>query len=131
MNKTACTSQPCDLLKLIDMQYSNHMIWGNNCDVYTLINTNKFHIIHETILPWNKDKMHYHSVSDQFLYLLSGKIKVKLRNDTIFLKQYQGIMIPAKYPHYVENNENETAVLLTISAPGNSDDRVLMESDLV
>lgn len=126
MNKTVSTSEPCDPLKLIDLQNTNHMTWGNNCDVYTLINTNKFHIIHETIPPGNKDKMHCHLVSDQFLYLLSGQITVKLINDTITLKQYQGVMIPAKCAHYVENDESETAVLLTISAPGKSDDRVLV-----
>lgn len=126
MNKTINTPQSCVPLKLIDLQHTNHMTWGNGCDVFTLINTNKFHIIHEAIPPGNKDKMHYHSVSDQFLYLLSGKITVKLINDTITLKQYQGVMIPAKCAHYVENEDSETAVLLTISAPGQSDDRVLV-----
>jgi mannose-6-phosphate isomerase-like protein (cupin superfamily) len=126
MSITINNSQPCDPLKLIDLQHSQHITWGKDCDVYTLLNTNKFHIIHEAISPGNKDKMHYHSVSDQFLYLLSGKITVKLINDTITLKQYQGVMIPAKCAHYVENEDGETAILLTISVPGQSDDRVLV-----
>lgn len=129
MNKIVYTAESCDLLKLIDIKQSNHMTWGNNCDVYTLINTDKFHIIHVAIPPRNKDKMHYHSISDQFLYLLSGEIKVKLINDTISLKKYQGIMIPAKCAHYVENDGSETAILLTISVPGKSDDRVLVETN--
>lgn len=126
MSKVTSTSQQSDLIKLIDIQHSDHKIWGDNCNVYNLINTNKFHIIHETIPPGNKDKMHYHSPSDQFLYLLSGKIIVKLTNDTILLNQYQGIMIPAKCAHCVENEDSDSAILLTISAPGKIDDRVLV-----
>lgn len=130
MNKCMNESQSI-LIKLIELQHSDQVVWGNNCNVYNLVDTNKFHIIHENIPPGNKDIMHYHSISDQFLYLLFGKLKVQLRNDIIYLKQYQGIMIPAKCAHYVENDENETAVLLTISAPGETDDRVLVEADLV
>ena len=114
-------------IKIIDIRNVDSLIWGNNCNVYKLINEKQFYVIQETISPGSKDKMHYHSISDQFLYLLSGKIEVKLIDSEISLKQYQGVMIPSKCVHCVVNSEgNEVAILLTISVPGKVDDRVLV-----
>lgn len=114
-------------LKIIDLDNSKPMLWGNNCHVHELANTSHLRILHEIIPPGNQDKMHYHSLSDQFLYLLSGTIKIKLINDTIHLKPYQGVMIPAEVAHYVDNNGTEDAILMTIASPGIIDDRVLAE----
>lgn len=114
-------------IEIIDIRNVDSLIWGNNCNIYKLINEKQFYIIQETISPGSKDKMHYHSISDQFLYLLSGKIEVKLIDGEISLKQYQGVMIPSKCVHCVVNSEgNEVAILLTISVPGKVDDRVLV-----
>ena len=115
------------IIKTIDIQDINSFIWGNNCHVYQLVNEKQFCIMQETIAPGNEDSMHYHSISDQFLYLLSGSMEVKLIEGEISLKQYQGIMIPSKCLHRVVNHEeNEAAVLLTISVPGKVDDRVVV-----
>lgn len=115
------------VIKTIDIQDINSFIWGNNCHVYQLLNEKQFCITQETIAPGNEDSMHYHSISDQFLYLLSGKIEIKLIEGEVSLKQYQGIMIPSKCVHCVVNSEeNEAAILLTISVPGKVDDRVLV-----
>lgn len=126
MNQDGFKSNKSNLIKRIDQANSNKTTWGNNCEVFELINSNHFSILHEIIPTKNKDIMHYHAISNQFLYLLSGEIRVQFVDNAIVLKAKQGVFIPQKRAHYVENNTTKTAELMTISTPGNLNDRVII-----
>jgi quercetin dioxygenase-like cupin family protein len=109
--------------KVVDIKDISPIPWGNGCKVFSLLNEKEFQVMQETIPPQNEDCMHYHEFATQFLYVLSGELILKLTDNQITLSKGQGVMLLPRQPHSVYNNSTATVTLLTISVPGQINDR--------
>ena len=58
-----------------------------------------------------------HKNSDQWLYILSGKARIIIEKNTIFLQQGQLLLIEAGEAHEVINDNNIPLEMLNIYAP--------------
>ncbi|GAB4393507.1 MAG: hypothetical protein Tsb005_12100 [Gammaproteobacteria bacterium] len=113
--------------KKVDIINCIQQIWGNNCEAWTLLQTENLSILEERMPEHTSDNMHYHTKADQFLYVLEGEVTVNIKNDYMTLTKNQGIHISATTPHCVINRSNESARFLLISSPYHRDDRVLVD----
>lgn len=109
----------------IDISCAEHQSWGNNCNAWTLLQTNNLSVLEECMPPQTSDEMHYHMKSDQFLYVLDGEVTINMENNLIALEKNQGIQIPAGTPHCVLNRSEKNTRFLLISSPDHRNDRVL------
>lgn len=55
---------------------------------------------------------HYHPYSEEFVFLLSGRITLRLDGEELELGPREGILVPINVRHRLDNNGDEPAELL-------------------
>lgn len=113
-------------MPVIDTRTVEKFEWGHNCSVWTLLNNSKLTVMQESMPAHTQDELHYHKESTQFIYMLSGILHVELNGKLIKLEAQQGLEIPQGANHRVLNQSNNDVSFLLISAPGHTNDRVIV-----
>jgi mannose-6-phosphate isomerase-like protein (cupin superfamily) len=72
--------------------------------------------VHITLLPGQELKKHVTPV-DVFFYILEGKGKVEIGDETMDVSKDMTVESPARIPHRIMNPFSETMRLLVIKAP--------------
>ncbi|MBC7388522.1 MAG: cupin domain-containing protein [Opitutaceae bacterium] len=103
---------------------SEHYVWGNNCDGYHLLKSDKLSVIFESMPPKTFEKPHFHTHSQQVFYILSGVASFKLAEQEYELNVGDSIHVPVKLIHSIENRSALTLEFLVISEPKSHVDRV-------
>lgn len=103
---------------------SNHYIWGNECDAWTLFQSGNG-IIKEERMPGNtEEQLHFHAHTEQFFYVLEGTATFLLDGKTMVLSQSEGLHVPKQAPHKIGNRSEKDLRFLVMSFPGTPEDRV-------
>ncbi len=115
-------------LSIRDVNVVESFAWGNNCSVWTLLDDKELTVMQEKMPPNSGDELHYHNLSTQFVYILSGTLQIEIDDKIVTLNAFQGLKIPKKSQHRVMNNSNDEVTFLLMSTPGHVDDRVLVNT---
>jgi putative monooxygenase len=62
-----------------------------------------------TLVPGEFVSEHYHPYSEEFLYVVSGSMTVRVDGEPVKLNPGEGILIPKDVRHRVENDNDEPA----------------------
>jgi putative monooxygenase len=65
-----------------------------------------------TIGPGDRISEHYHPYSEEFIFIVSGKIDAQLDGKSHELKAREGLMIPINIKHRLVNDGDEDAFLV-------------------
>lgn len=109
---------------LIDKAALKPIDWANACQFWTLIDKENMGVFHEKMPPDNSDVLHLHRFSEQFLYVLKGKLGIILDEVLYHLTDFQGILIPKGTPHKVFNDSTQDVEFILLASPNHPDDRV-------
>ncbi|WP_220473515.1 cupin domain-containing protein [Flagellimonas aequoris] len=71
----------------------------------------------------NSREKHYHSNSQQFFRILSGKATFEMENEIIEVETGNGIHILPKTKHRIRNDQSENLEFIVISEPTTHGDR--------
>lgn len=105
----------------------NQYIWGDNCDAWTLIQSNNIIIKEEKMPPNTEERLHFHNEIEQFFYVLDGTASFLIDDKEYLVSKNEGIKVHSKVPHKISNTSSGELHILVISLPGHSNDRVNVE----
>ncbi len=103
---------------------AEHFTWGNNCDGWHLLKSNKLSIIEEKMPPDTSEQLHYHNKAQQVFYILSGIATFEIDGQTQTVKANESIHIESNHPHKISNMHQADLCFLVISEPMSHGDRV-------
>ena len=90
-----------------------------------MLRGNDFSVIQERMPPHTSEVEHFHNVSRQFFYVLSGTLSVIVQGERQVLNSEQGLEIPPKVRHRVINDTDSDVQFILVSAPPSHGDRVV------
>lgn len=108
----------------ISKENSEHFIWGDKCNGWHLVKSEKLSVIEELMLPNTKEQKHYHNLSEQFFQILSGIATFEIEEHTIEVEKGKGIHILPKIKHRIINNTSDNLEFIVISHPTTREDRI-------
>jgi mannose-6-phosphate isomerase-like protein (cupin superfamily) len=97
--------------------------WGQNCDSWVLTDTDGLSIKQENMPPGTKEQLHFHSVAQQFFFILKGEASFYCDDKKNTIAANSGILIPAGTKHFIANETQEELEFLVISQPSTNNDR--------
>lgn len=106
---------------------AEHYVWGEQCDGWHLVKSDKLSVIQESVPPGAFEVRHYHNLAEQFFYVLSGVASIEVNGNLHVLTEQMGIHVPAGIVHQVKNQGSEMLEILVTSTPKSHGDRVLVE----
>lgn len=109
---------------MIDRNTAEHYIWGQNCDGWHLLRSPELSIIQERMPPNTSEVRHFHNVSRQFFFILSGEATMEMNGEIQLLQAHQGVEIPPQTPHQMMNRSKEVLEFVVVSCPPSHGDRV-------
>lgn len=113
-------------MEIVSRGNSEHYNWGEVCDGWHLLKADKLSVIEERVPPDVAEVRHYHERAYQFLYVLSGEATVENDGQTLTIGPYQGLSVPPGTTHRLLNESQQELILITISAPMNHGDRIVV-----
>jgi mannose-6-phosphate isomerase-like protein (cupin superfamily) len=113
----------------ISKSNAEHYIWGTNCDGWHLVKQKELSVIHERMPAGTSEVRHFHSLSRQFFFVLSGTATLEVNGEIIMIQESEGVEVPPNVPHQMMNQSNQDIEFLVISQPNSKGDRVLVESN--
>lgn len=106
--------------------------WASNHFSWPLVDSPELSVKFEEIPAGGKSELHYHNRSRQFFFILKGESVVKIENHSFLLKKYDGIEIPHRKKHQIENKGSGSLLFILISYPRVQEDDIYLvdkESD--
>ena len=110
-------------MSVISTNNAEHYIWGDACDGWHLLKTKHLSIIQERMPAGASEVSHYHKLSEQFFYVISGIATLEVEGALSLLEQGQGMHIPKYKSHKLSNQTNEDLIFIVTSAPSSKGDR--------
>ena len=110
--------------KIIDKKTAVHYLWGDKCDSWVLANTPGLSVKHERMPESSKEKLHYHTIAQQFFFILKGSAAFYYDNKKEIINEQQGLLVNPMTQHYIANETTEELEFLVISQPETSNDRI-------
>lgn len=111
---------------VVSKRNAEHYKWGQGCDGWHLLRRDDLSIIHEAMVPGTAEVRHYHSVSRQFFFVLSGTATLEIDGRREALSAHEGLEVPPNTPHQMFNESKSEVEFLVISMPTSRGDRVLV-----
>ena len=111
-------------MSIVNTDNVEHYKWGKDSDGWHLLKSEELSIIEENVPPNESEQRHYHNESQQFFYILSGVAQIEVSGSVYEIQTGSGIHVPAKEPHQLMNNGEESLRFLVISQPKSHGDRV-------
>lgn len=108
---------------MISKENAEHYVWGDNCDGWYLVNRQDMLVIHEKMPAGTYEKRHYHSVSRQFFFVVTGVLTMELEGKKYEIGALQGIEIPSESKHQARNDTESPVEFIVISHPTTRGDR--------
>ncbi len=103
---------------------AEHYRWAGSCDGWHLLKRDDLSVIQERVPAGKYEQMHFHGNSRQFFYVLKGIATLVIKENTVILREREGMEVPPKVPHQLRNDSSEDLEFLVISAPKSHGDRV-------
>ncbi|WP_263752904.1 cupin domain-containing protein [Kosakonia cowanii] len=108
---------------MISKENAEHYHWGEGCDGWYLVKRPEMMIIHEKMPAGTQEQRHYHSVSRQFFFVLSGVLTMELEGEKQEIAAQQGIEIPPLAKHQARNDSDAAVEFIVFSHPTPRGDR--------
>ncbi|MEP7269507.1 MAG: cupin domain-containing protein [Saprospiraceae bacterium] len=109
---------------IIDISSARFYQWGDECSSWVFLDKKELSIKLEIMPPHTKELLHFHHVSNQFVYILSGMATFEIDNEKIILNSNQGIEIQKNQVHFIKNDQESADLqFLVISQPNTQGDR--------
>lgn len=109
---------------MIDKNNAEHYEWGANCDGWHLVQSPELSVIHERMPAGTSEARHFHHLSRQFFFVLSGVVTIEISGTSHEIRALQGLEVAPGVPHQVLNRADMDAEFLVISQPPSHGDRV-------
>lgn len=102
----------------ISTKTAENFKWGNDvCNGWHLLKGDAMSVVEEIMPPGGRGVVHYHNVSQHFLYVLRGDVSLILDDKKHLLKSGEGITILPKSPHQIRNESDDEVNFLVFSSP--------------
>ncbi|MEM7186078.1 MAG: cupin domain-containing protein [Bacteroidota bacterium] len=102
--------------------------WGDNCLGWPLLETEGLSIKEELMPPNTQERPHFHKKAQQFFRILKGQAIFEMEDESVLVKQGEGILIPPNTVHCIRNDARENLEFIVISAPSTRGDRYEIEN---
>lgn len=106
-----------------DKTNTTHYQWGNACDSWIHLDSPSLSVKQELMPPGTKEKKHFHTIAQQFFFILKGEAAFYVDEETLKVKAGQGLSILPHCKHFIANEGNEDLEFLVISNPSTNNDR--------
>ena len=83
------------IMPVVSADTAGHYEWGDGCDGWHLVRSERLSVIQERIPPNAAEKRHYHESAEQFFYVLSGVATMELDGEMFAIHPRQGIHVRA------------------------------------
>jgi mannose-6-phosphate isomerase-like protein (cupin superfamily) len=114
------------VISVMSKQTAPASTWGDNCQGWTLVATDRLYVIQERMPPQTDEVRHVHDQTRQFYYVLTGEALVEVADQTEPLRAGEGVEIPPGMPHQLRNPSHVLLEFLVVSsAPPRNDRRDL------
>ncbi|HXV09435.1 MAG TPA: cupin domain-containing protein [Burkholderiales bacterium] len=107
----------------ISIANAEHYGWGDGCDGWHLLQDPRLSVIHERVPVGKGEVSHYHSVAQQFFFIISGRASVELDGRLIHLTPGEGLHVAPGRTHKFRNAGDTAVEFLVISSPTSRGDR--------
>ncbi|HBU78826.1 MAG TPA: cupin domain-containing protein [Muricauda sp.] len=107
-----------------NLKNSEHYKWGTDCNGWHLLKSHSLSVIEELMPPNTSEVKHYHSMAQQFFYILKGEAVFELKNGIVRVLEREGIHIAPKSVHQIRNEGKVDLEFLVISEPTSRGDRI-------
>ena len=111
-------------MSVINKTLAEHYTWGENCDGWHLVKSDKLSVIQERVPSGCGEVRHYHKLAEQFFFIISGVATMVLEQQTFTLQANDGIHIPAGKVHQLSNQHQTDLIFTVTSTPPSHGDRV-------
>ena len=109
---------------VISKSTAPHYQWGNNCDAWTLLQSDKAIVKEEEMPPNTQESLHIHENTEQLFYILDGEAEFTLAQELFVVKAGNVIAMKSGSPHKIANRSLLNLHFLVCSFPGNVSDRI-------
>lgn len=114
-------------MEKINRKSAKHYKWKEMCDGWHFLERDDLSVIAEKMPPKSAENMHYHNISRQFFYILSGEATMCFKDRSIVLNEGEGIEIEPREAHQMINNSNFDVEFIVVSMPKSHGDKVVVE----
>ncbi|MCB0711453.1 MAG: cupin domain-containing protein [Ignavibacteriae bacterium] len=111
-------------MAVVDIHSAEHYRWGDQCDGWHFLQTDKLSVIREWMSPGTSEVKHYHERADQFFYIVSGRGTMEIGGEVLTIEEDQGLRVSPGIPHRISNRSERDLHFLVISAPQSRGDRI-------
>jgi len=109
---------------IVSADNAEHYKWGAGCDGWHLVKTPALSVIKERVPSGCEEVRHFHKLSEQFFFVLSGVASLEVDGQTNVIEAQQGMHVPAGVPHQLRNDQDRDLVFIVTSVPPSHGDRV-------
>jgi mannose-6-phosphate isomerase-like protein (cupin superfamily) len=109
----------------INRHGAEHYLWGHDCHGWHLVKDANLSVIQEQMPPGTNEVRHFHQMSQQFFFILSGEASMEINREIVTLRSGEGLYVPRETPHQIQNVSDRPVEFLVISQPPSHGDRVM------
>jgi mannose-6-phosphate isomerase-like protein (cupin superfamily) len=114
------------VINVMSRQTVQASTWGEDCQGWTLLASERLHVMQERMPPQTSEVRHVHDHTRQFYYVLTGEAVVEVAGETQPLRAGEGVEMPPGVPHQLRNpSPTPLEFLVVSSAPPRNDRRDL------
>ena len=101
-----------------------HYPWGDGCEGWNLVEEASLSVKQERMPAGTSEALHYHLHAQQFFFMLKGEASFEIEQETIIVKEKEGIHIAAGKKHRIINHTQSAIEFILSSQPSTAGDRV-------
>ena len=101
-----------------------HYPWGDGCEGWNLVEEASLSVKQERMPAGTSESLHYHVHAQQFFFMLRGEASFEIEQETIIVKEKEGIHIAAGKKHRIINHTLSAIEFILSSQPSTAGDRV-------
>jgi len=105
-----------------------HYVWGDVSYGWRLVTQQSLSVIEERVPTGASEVRHFHKISRQFFYVLSGEATIEIENIEHLIRSGSGIEVAPGERHRFMNKGSADVTFLVISSPTTIGDRFEVES---
>jgi quercetin dioxygenase-like cupin family protein len=104
-------------------QNAMHFTWGDACDGWRLVADPSLSVIEERMPPGTAEVRHFHRITRQFFYVLSGVLTFELGETNCTVITGEGVEVAPGIEHRVSNCSDGEVRFLVVSRPSTYGER--------
>lgn len=111
-------------MTIISTHNAEHYRWGQQCDGWHLVKTDRLSIIQEHVPAGGAEVRHHHEKANQFFFVLSGQATLEVDGKIHTLHAEEGLYVRAGVPHQLRNDSSTPLRFIVTSSPPSHGDRI-------